>query len=621
MTAAAMDSGCFALLDDAAAGGRSRLLTGHVRTLRCTAFDAWPALLHDMEEALAQGLYAVALCSYELGHHIAGIAPREAGVPLAQVLLFRQCEHLDGAAVAQWLARREPQGGAGVAGLAGIHANVTEAEFTAAIDRIRDYIAAGDTYQVNYTYRLRFDAFGTPCALYQRLRARQPVPYGALVMADDGTAVLSLSPELFVRREGGTLTAQPMKGTAPAALAGQAGDIDAENARRASALAADPKNRAENLMIVDLLRNDIGRVAVTGSVKVPALFDVRRYSGVLQMTSTVQAELRPGVGLPELFAALYPCGSITGAPKRRTMEIIAELEPAPRGLYTGAIGWFDPPRPGAPGDFCLNVPIRTLTLQPERNGVRRGEMGVGAGIVHDSVAADEYAECRLKARFLTGLSNDFELFETMHATREQGARHMALHLARLARSARHFGFQWDEAAARAYVAVACNDLPASAEYRLRLALNSAGGFAVQTGLLAPVQQPVRVLLAETPTASHELFLRHKTTLRAAYDAAWKAAEAQGAFDQLFFNERGELTEGGRSNVFVRIGGRWLTPPLACGLLPGVMRSVVLEAWGATEAVITRDTLAQAEEIVVCNALRGALRAVLQPREDAGPATG
>ncbi|HEX8602460.1 MAG TPA: chorismate-binding protein, partial [Pseudoduganella sp.] len=210
---AASNPDCFALLDDAAPGGRSRLLTGHVRTLRCVAFDAWPALLQEMQEALAQGLYAVALCSYELGHHIAGIAPRDAGVPLAQVLLFRQCEHLDSAAVAAWLAGRA---GNNAAGLAGIEANVTETKFAAAIARIRDYIAAGDTYQVNYTYRLRFDTFGAPCALYGRLRARQPVPYGALVLADDGTAVLSLSPELFVRRTGNTLTAQPMKGTAPA---------------------------------------------------------------------------------------------------------------------------------------------------------------------------------------------------------------------------------------------------------------------------------------------------------------------------------------------------------------------------------------------------------------------
>ncbi|WUR13403.1 aminodeoxychorismate synthase component I [[Empedobacter] haloabium] len=603
-----MSSECFALLDDASAGPHSRLFTRHAGTLTCATPDDWPALLADLQAALQRGEHAVTLCSYELGHLIVGLPARPTPVPLAQVLLFRQCEFLAQEEVAAWL-RQRTAGDTAPAGIAGITANVSATQFTEAIDRIRAYIAAGDTYQVNYTYRLRFDAFGSPAALYQRLRARQPVPYGALIALPDGGAVLSLSPELFVRHDAGTLTARPMKGTAPAAPPGP--DADADNARRAADLAADPKNRAENLMIVDLLRNDIGRVAVTGSVQVPKLFDVQRYASVLQMTSTVQASLRPDATLADIFTALYPCGSITGAPKRRTMEIIAELEPAPRGLYTGAIGWFDPAPPDRPlGDFCLNVPIRTLALQPEAGGVRRGELGVGAGIVHDSVAADEFAECRLKARFLTGLSNDFELFETMHATREDGARHLERHLHRLAQSARYFGFAWDEAAARAYVTIACDALPPATPHRLRLALNAAGAFAVQTGVLAPLAQPVRVLLAAQPTTADDLFLRHKTSWRAGYDAAWKAAEAQGAFDQLFCNERGELTEGGRSNLFIRLDGQWLTPPLACGLLPGVMRAVVLEAWSAREAVITPAMLARAEEIVVCNALRGALRAEL-----------
>jgi len=602
-----MSTECFALLDDAGDGRRSRLFSHHAGTLTCTTAHEWPALLADLQAALGRGQYAVPLLTYELGHHLVGLP----GPPAAQVLLFDRCAFLSQQEVAAWLAERSA-GEHAPAGIAAIHANVSAAQFTTAIERIRAYIAAGDTYQVNYTYRLRFDAFGSPAALYQRLRARQPVPYGALVTLPDGGAVLSLSPELFIRHEAGTLTARPMKGTAPAAPAGP--DADADNARRAAALAADPKNRAENLMIVDLLRNDIGRVAVTGTVQVPALFDVHRYASVLQMTSTVQARLRPDATLADIFTALYPCGSITGAPKRRTMEIIAELEPAPRGLYTGAIGWFDPAPTGqAFGDFCLNVPIRTLALQAPHDGVRHGEMGVGAGIVYDSVAAEEFDECQLKARFLTGLSNDFELFETMYATREAGARHVERHLARLAQSARYFGFAWDEAAARAYVTIACDGLPPATPHRLRLALNRAGAFAVQTGALTPLAEPVRVLLAHDTTTADDMFLRHKTTIRTGYDAAWRAAEAQGAFDQLFCNERGEVTEGGRSNVFVRLDGQWLTPPLASGLLPGVMRAVVLEAWGAREAVITPAMLAAAEEIVVCNALRGALRAVLVPR--------
>lgn len=599
----------FALLDDASvdpatgAGRPSRLYTGHQATLACRDFSGWPGVLAELQAALARGLHAVPVLSYELGHHIVGVAPRapDAGAdtapPLAQVLLFERCDELTQAEVADWLAARAAD--ADIAGVANIRANVTEAQFVDAIQRIRDYIAAGDTYQVNYTYRLHFDAFGSLFALYQRLRARQPVPYGALIGFEDGRGVLSLSPELFVRKEGDLLTARPMKGTAPAA-----GD-DSENARRATALAADPKNRAENLMIVDLLRNDIGRIAVTGSVEVPKLFEVTRFSSVLQMTSTVQARLRPDATLPEIFNALYPCGSITGAPKKRTMEIIAELEPHARGIYTGAIGWFAPD-----GDFCLNVPIRTLTLQAPHNGVRQGVMGVGAGIVYDSEPQDEFAECQLKARFLTGLSNDFELFETMQATRESGPRHLERHLQRLAASARYFGFAWDEAAARAYLTLACQSLPPGQPHRLRLAMNTAGAFAVQSGVLAPLQEPVRVLLADQTTDSSELFLRHKSTLRERYDAAWKAADAQGAFDQLFFNERGELTEGGRSNVFIRKDGVWITPPLSSGMLPGVMRAVILEAWGAQERPITREMLLAAEEIVVCNSLRGAMRASL-----------
>ena len=482
-----------------------------------------------------------------------------------------------------------------------MHPNVGQAEFTRALGAINAYIEAGHTYQVNYTYRLRFDAFGSLFALYARLRARQPVPYGALVALPDGGAVLSLSPELFVRHAKGELVTRPMKGTAPAS------DDDLENAQRAAALAADTKNRAENLMIVDLLRNDLGRIAVTGSVQVPALFDVQRYSSVLQMTSTVRAQLRPDAQLAEVFAALYPCGSITGAPKRRTMEIIRELEPAARGVYTGAIGWFDPD-----GDFCLSVPIRTLVLQPEQTGVRRGEMGVGAGIVYDSDAYDEYAECQLKARFLTGLANDFEIFETMQASLDDGCQRRAAHLARMQASASYFGYPFNPAEAVAVLDATCAGMAPGQRFRLRLALAPDGKLNVSSGALAMLEEPVTVFIGDTPTRSDDLFLRHKTSVRVRYDAAWRDAESRGGFDCLFFNERDELTEGGRSNVFVKIDGRWCTPPLTCGVLPGIMRAAMLSdpAWDAQERAITRAMLEASPQIVVCNSLRGAIAATL-----------
>ena len=611
-----MHSAVFALLDDASADGHaqalSRLYSGHVGTLACLDAASWDGLLLEMQAALARGLYAVPVLTYELGAHLLGIHARPADTPLAQVLLFERCERMTAEQVASWVATRAGTGpDAAPAGIADVQANIDEAQFVDAIGRIRGYIAAGDTYQVNYTYRLRFDAFGSIFALYQRLRARQPVPYGALVGLPDGGALLSFSPELFVRHEAGTLLARPMKGTAPSS-----GDPDTD-ARRSAELALDPKNRAENLMIVDLLRNDLGRVAHTGSVAVPKLFEVTRFGAVLQMTSTVRAQLRPDAGLAEVLKALYPCGSITGAPKRRTMEIIDELEPDARGVYTGAIGWFDPPASGQTiGDFCLSVPIRTLSLGPGEH-LRRGELGVGAGIVFDSDAQAEYAECRLKARFLTGLQNDFEIFETIKASWEDGPRHLDEHLARIAASCAYFGRPFDTAAARALVVDTCLALPHAGLHRLRLASGADGALSITAAPLAPLRDPVRVVLAGTPVESSDIFLRHKTSVRQRYDAAWRAAEAQGAFDALFFNERGELTEGGRSNVFVRVDGRWYTPPLSCGLLPGVTRAVILAApaWKASERVITRAMLERAEGIMVCNALRGPLLAVLDT--DAG----
>jgi para-aminobenzoate synthetase / 4-amino-4-deoxychorismate lyase len=602
------DTEVFALLDDASpadGAARSRLYSGHAGTLACDDAAGWPGLLDALAQALARGLYAVPLLAYELGEQLAGIEGRAATGPLAQVLLFAQCDRLTPEQVQAWLATRTAPDAP--AGIAGIEASVDQAAFTQAIERIRAYIAAGDTYQVNYTYRLRFDAFGPLAALYGRLRARQPVPYGALVALPGGAALMSMSPELFVRHEEGALVARPMKGTA-----GASGD-PALDAQRGAELAADPKNRAENLMIVDLLRNDLGRIAATGSVEVPALFEVQRYGDVLQMTSTVRARLRGDATLADVFGALYPCGSITGAPKLRTMQIIRELETTPRGIYTGAIGWIDPPQGGAAiGDFCLAVPIRTLALQAPENGVRRGELGVGAGIVFDSDAEAEYAECQLKARFLTGLPNEFTLFETIRASFDDGPRHLDAHLDRIAASCAYFGFPFDRDAARTLVVDACLALPPGL-HRIRLSAGLDGQATVESSPLAPnPREPVRVLLADTPTESDDLFLRHKTSLRSRYDAAWRAAEAKGAFDALFFNERGELTEGGRSNVFVRIDGRWHTPPLSCGLLPGVMRAVILAApaWKATERVITREMLERAEDIVVCNCLRGPLRAVL-----------
>ena len=620
----------FALLDDcdaSAARRSSRLYTGFVHEHVCADAAQLEAVCEAAQADARSGLFAVVLADYEFGRHLLGgaFAPSiktQHGNATLRFLLFERCEKLSRDEVDAWLVQQD--GGLAepsAAGTANVRESVEPQEFNAAIGAIHAALRAGDSYQVNYTYRLSFDVFGTPAALYRRLRARQPVRYGALIALPGGAWVLSCSPELFVEKQGATLRARPMKGTAP-----RCADPAADRAA-AEFLRSDPKNRAENVMIVDLLRNDLSRVAQTGTVKVPALFSVEPYASVWQMTSTVQAALRPGTSFAAILRALFPCGSITGAPKHRTMQLIDAIESTPRGLYTGAIGWLDaaaePGQAGAGeqacGDFCMSVAIRTLTLEPSvQSGLLRGTMGIGAGIVLDSVAEDEYAECRLKARFLTGAEPGFELFETMYATQEAGVRHLSRHLSRLSASAATFGFAFDEQAVRAQIAEKCASLPPLTPHRMRLALGKSGATQVTAAVLTPLaESSVGVLLATehgfAALQAGDPLLRHKTTRRAEYDRGWREAEARGAFDMLFFNERGELTEGGRSNVFVKLDGHWWTPPLDSGVLPGVMRGVLLEedtSLQAAEKVLTQADVLNAQALMICNALRGAMPARL-----------
>jgi len=604
----------FALLDDrdaTRARPSSRLYEGFEREHRCVVPAQLATMWAQVDADLRAGLHAVLLADYEWGTKLlkAGVRPDDDASAL-RVLMFRTLKRLSRDQVDAWLVERDPSGAGEPTGVMNLQPSVDRAEFTRAIESIHEAISAGETYQVNYTYRLNGAAFGAPIALYRRLRARQPVEYGAFIALPDGepiTHVLSLSPELFLRHDAGLLTARPMKGTAARVAAPES---DSESARL---LAIDIKNRAENLMIVDLLRNDLGRLAQTGSVRVPALFAIEPYSTVFQMTSTVQAQIRPEVGMPELLRAVFPCGSITGAPKHHTMELIADLESTPRGLYCGAIGWLDAPQGEARiGDFCLSVAIRTLTLGAAAEGLRPLRIGIGAGIVSDSRADDEFDECLLKARFLTGLDPGFELFETMLWTPGQGVRHLERHLARLEHSAQVLGFEFDRAALLATLEAFGRDA-SGVITRLRLALAHDGQLSLTHAPLAPLPAgPIRLLVGDDTLPEIDPLAAHKTTRRQHYDAGVRTAESAGAFDTLFFNRAGRLVEGGRSNVFVRLDGRWWTPPVSDGALPGVMRGVLLAdpAWGAQERSLTRADLARAEGLVVCNALRGALPAEL-----------
>ncbi|MBC3875212.1 aminodeoxychorismate synthase component I [Undibacterium flavidum] len=600
---------CFALLDDAQSDvAQSRFYSDLIDTLSSSSAETWPAMWQQAEQALSNGYYVLAVLSYESGAQLHAITAREqaeTNQTISQLLVFRDCQHWSRQQVAERLTQACTNE---VAGIRQLRANVDQAEFTQAINQIRAYIAAGDTYQVNYTYRLHFSTYGTALALYRALRKRQPVPFAAFISLPDGRAILSLSPELFIRHQAGQLLAKPMKGTAAAS-----GDA-VQDQQRAQQLSHDPKNRAENLMIVDLLRNDLGRIAQTGTVKVPALFEVQSFTSVLQMTSTITAQLRSDLRLDAVMSALFPCGSITGAPKHRTMEIIREIETEDRGIYTGAIGWFDPPAtPQSVADFCLSVPIRTLTLQaPDANACRVGVMGVGAGIVYDSQPDEEFAECQLKAKFLTGMQPDFELFETMYTKHDIGYRHLERHLARLQASAAFFEFKCEPERILLELQNYQQHFAVGKEYRLKLSLKSNGDIAIQHAELRPLEQPVRIFISAETCTTAPVFLAHKSTHRAQYDQAWQDAEKHGGFDSLFCNTAGKITEGGRSNVFVKIRGNWYTPPLNDGVLPGIMRSVLLEdaQLQAIEKSLTLNDLQQADEILVCNALRGVLKATL-----------
>lgn len=463
-------------------------------------------------------------------------------------------------------------------------ATVSEAEYAEAIARIKAEIAAGQTYQVNYTYRLRAPFSGEPGALFTQMAEAQRAAYSAYV--DTGRFVLcSASPELFFERTGRTVRAKPMKGTAAR------GRTLAEDEAQARWLHHDPKNRAENVMIVDMLRNDLGRVAEVGSVRVPALFETERYPTVWQMTSTVTAETR--ASLAQLLAALFPCASITGAPKRSTMEIIRALEATPRRAYCGAIGFVLPD-----GRAQFNVAIRTVLID---RALGQAEYGVGSGVVWDSDAGDEWAECQVKSRVLRARLPSFALLESLRWEPATSYFLLDHHLRRLRDSAVYFGFMLDEAAVRARLEVLARAL-LPVPHKVRLLVEREGGLHVEAAPLPEAEvQPVRLALAPQPVNSSDYFLFHKTTHRRVYDEA-RAARPE-ADDVVLWNERGEITETCLANLAVKLDGAWWTPPVEAGLLPGVYRAELLEAGRLRERVLSIDDLRCAEALAVLNSVR------------------
>lgn len=458
-------------------------------------------------------------------------------------------------------------------------------DYSTTIDRIKEYIVNGDTYQVNFTDRYEFGHSGKPHDLYFALRQKQHVPYGAFL--NTGAAqILSFSPELFFRRNGRTITTTPMKGTS------RRGKNSEEDEQLSVWLRNDEKNRSENLMIVDLLRNDIGRICENGSVRVTEMYAVERFETVLQMTSTVSGTVKPDVTYYDMFKALFPCGSVTGAPKIRTMQIIHELERHPRGVYCGAIGYI------APDDQAVfSVAIRTITLTGTT-----GVMGVGSGIVYDSVAEKEYEECQIKAAFLLHTPPEFQLLETLSWNNDYTFLHQ--HLARLKASADYFQIPFHEQTLLDALNATTRSLKRNIIYRIRLLLFRSGIVTVEASEHIPSATSI-IKLAEERTSSADTFLYHKTTNRALYDRYRTIAMNEGVTDYIFRNEDGEITEGSVTNIFIEKEGKLCTPPIQCGVLPGIYRSEVLRTNpAAVEKIIKFDDLMNADAVYICNSVRG-----------------
>jgi para-aminobenzoate synthetase / 4-amino-4-deoxychorismate lyase len=605
------------LLDDVESGATkptSRLYQEPIAHWAAFTAAEIDACFEAIQSALKAGQYVVCLVAYEYGQvihrlpvHSALSSPASPAIPLMQAWAFHPPKLLAKEEVDAWLEIQLAQlkDDARVSGVASCTESITQSQFEADVERIQEWIRCGDTYQINHTYRINGEIYGDPLALYARLRTRQPGRFGAFIQEGD-TTILSQSPELFVERNGDCLRAMPMKGTA---------DAQTESPEQ---LASDPKNRAENIMIVDLLRNDLSRIALSGSITVPNLFHVAQHGNVLQMTSTVEAIAKPDLSLRTLLDAVFPCGSVTGAPKKRSMEIIQELESTPRGFYCGALGWLDPN-----GDFAFSVPIRTLTL--EGNGgppQTKFTLGIGAGITIDSDPQQEWQECQIKSAFITEMPTELGLFETIRVEDKKPLR-LAAHLKRLQHSASALRIPFVAARVVEAAERACLAIPSLLPHRLRIDLLSDGSVKAVTHALEPIANEVTIFWAsqvlpypnQAIMQSSNLLLGHKVNQRTLYDLAWKNAVALGGFDAVFLNEAGFVTEGGRSSIFIQPKGskQWLTPPLSAGVLPGLMRQCLLDdpEWNTRQAMFTAADLVDADRILVCNALRGAVPAVLK----------
>ncbi|MFC1650650.1 aminodeoxychorismate synthase component I [Candidatus Latescibacterota bacterium] len=568
-----------------------------LRMLVANSIDEVLPCLQELEESVyTQGLYAAGFLSYEAAPAFddALSAKSPDAFPLLWFGIYSQPEIIE----------NSPFSKSSSYSFGELIPSISKEKYVNTFDRIKKLIAAGDTYQVNYTYRLNTTFKGDSYALFQNLITAQQDGYSAYI--DTGRYIIcSASPELFFRLDAKRLISRPMKGTAAR------GRSIAEDKSQADWLFNSEKNRAENIMIVDMIRNDMGRIADIGSVEVSSLFDIERYPTLFQMTSTVTSST--GATISEILAALYPCASITGAPKARTMEIISDIETTPRRIYTGSIGFVAPDRTAQ-----FNVAIRTVLIDTV---TEHAEYGLGGGIVWDSDSLDEFEECQVKARILKREMSDFSLLETILWTPEDGYFLLDYHLGRLADSAEYFGYNVDiyrineklETAAKSFSGKYSGKVN---QQKVRLLVSKDGDITIESMPLDVTENPekpgkpeaVRLKLSHEPVDSSSIFLFHKTTNRDVYNSA--KASCGECDDVLLFNERGEITESCIANVILKLNGELVTPPVECGLLAGTYRAWLLDKGEVKEKIISIDELKNVKEIYIANSVRKLREAVI-----------
>jgi para-aminobenzoate synthetase/4-amino-4-deoxychorismate lyase len=584
----------FLLLDDARPSGASdaRLYRGPREVVVARRVNEVEPALRRLEQLRASGLELAGYFAYEAGlalePRLAPLCAARSGAagPLVWFGAFEGYQAIASEAVPAWLERES----GGVSAQVGpLDPQLSMGGYARAFAAVQEAISAGDIYQSNLTFPLAGSYRGDPLALYAALRPAAGAGYGGIVF-DGSHWLLSCSPELFFAERDGAAMVKPMKGTRPR------GRDEAEDAALAAELAASEKDRAENLMIVDLLRNDLSRVAEAGSVKVERPFAVESYPTVHQMVTTVRARLQPGCGAVDMVRALFPCGSITGAPKIRAMELIDQNERDARGPYCGAFGRID-----ASGDAAFNVAIRTLRLTPGENNRGSAVLGVGSAIVADSELMTEWRESSIKGGFVRLSAGGFDLIETMRFTPEEGIALLELHLERIKASAAELGFAFDRHAVRNAIQALCFEAEAPA--RVRLVASRSGAYSLELGdLPAPALGPVTCAVLPLPVDPGDWRLRHKTSDRGFYEAALQAAREAGAGEAILLRDDGLVTEGAISTLFVEREGRLLTPPASLGLLPGVLRRSLIEQGRAVETELTLADLA--DGFLIGNALRG-----------------